>query len=245
MKMFYIYKITNTINNRYYIGVHHTANPMDSYYGSGPAIKSAVEKYGKENFIKEILYETADREDAYAKERELVVTLYEDSLSYNMKPGGIGGWDYYNNDPNRKNCMHDKEVANRVSEVLKEKYKNDEKYRKQLIENSKKATLASAEVTRGKKRPEHSIRQKQYCAEGRYDHFFAKRTPSIFKVINPHGEEIVVYNLLEFCYNNDLTYTSLWLTHKSPDSIVKRGKSKGWRCELIEKGKYEKRNTKH
>lgn len=236
--MFYIYKVINTINNRYYIGVHQTSDPYDSYYGSGPVIKSAIEKYGKENFIKEILFETADRDEAYSKEYELVVTIYDDPLSYNMKSGGIGGWDFYNNDPNRKNCMHDTDVAKKVSTALKEKYKNNEAYRKQLNESCKKATAASVKVTRGKKRPEHSKLLKQYIAEGRYKNFTPKRTPSIFKVINPAGEEIIVYNLQEFCYINNLPYTSLWNTYKST-TVIKRGKGKGWRCELIEKGKYE------
>ena len=54
--MFYtIYKVTNLINNKIYIGKHQTKNPHDSYYGSGYMIRTWIEKYGKENFKKEIL----------------------------------------------------------------------------------------------------------------------------------------------------------------------------------------------
>lgn len=85
-----VYKITNTINNRYYIGVHKTTNPNDSYYGSGLVIKEAIKKYGKENFIKEILFTFENKEEAYNKEKELVNSeTLKDPLIYNVQIGGI------------------------------------------------------------------------------------------------------------------------------------------------------------
>ena len=54
MKQYYIYKVTNKINGKAYIGSHY-GKTNDSYFGSGIAITRAVEKYGKENFIKEII----------------------------------------------------------------------------------------------------------------------------------------------------------------------------------------------
>lgn len=84
-----IYKITNNINNRYYIGRHSTENINDDYMGSGKAIKNAIMKYGKENFTKEIIEETISAELLWELENRLVNDeVVKDPLSYNMAHGG-------------------------------------------------------------------------------------------------------------------------------------------------------------
>ena len=90
-KYHYIYKITNNINGKYYIGVHSTDDLHDGYFGSGNAIKVAIKKYGKENFTKEILEFVNSEKEKYQRERELVTEdIVNDPQSYNMTIGGSG-----------------------------------------------------------------------------------------------------------------------------------------------------------
>jgi hypothetical protein len=61
--------------------------------GSGKLIRAAIKKYGIENFTKEILHVFDNAEDMNLKEAELVVV---GEGSYNLCPGGQGGWGYIN-----------------------------------------------------------------------------------------------------------------------------------------------------
>jgi len=49
---FTVYKTTNLINGKIYVGLHVTDNLEDDYLGSGSQLKLAVKKYGKEKFQK-------------------------------------------------------------------------------------------------------------------------------------------------------------------------------------------------
>ena len=51
----YVYRTTNLIDGKVYIGQHHKPRFERSYYGSGKNIKEAVKKYGKHNFKVEVL----------------------------------------------------------------------------------------------------------------------------------------------------------------------------------------------
>lgn len=89
-----VYETTNNLNNKKYIGVHKMKidSIFDGYFGSGHLIKSALSKYGVENFTFTILYSYCDKTEAYKKERELVDKEFVDrSDTYNMCIGGLGG----------------------------------------------------------------------------------------------------------------------------------------------------------
>ena len=96
--MFYtIYKITNQIDGKFYIGSHKTKDLNDNYMGSGKYLRYAQEKYGVENFTKEILYIFETPGEMYAKEAELVNEEFlATENTYNLKIGGFGGWDHIN-----------------------------------------------------------------------------------------------------------------------------------------------------
>lgn len=93
MKIHYlIYKTTNLINHKIYIGKHKTKNIEDRYFGSGQALIADIKKYGIQNFIFEILIDLNSEYEMNLLER-LVVN--EDFLKrkdvYNLCIGGEGG----------------------------------------------------------------------------------------------------------------------------------------------------------
>ena len=103
-----VYKTTNLINGKIYIGVHRT-NPdiFDGYIGCGVTRKDkkkktkkgfpkAVQKYGYNNFKRETLFEFPDteqgREQAYKKEKEIVnISFIKRKDTYNLITGGTKG----------------------------------------------------------------------------------------------------------------------------------------------------------
>lgn len=91
--MFYtIYKVTNKVNGKFYIGKHQTSNLDDGYMGSGILIAKAIKKYGSESFEKDILFVFDNEEEMNSKEIEIVnINLIEDSKCYNVGLGGQGG----------------------------------------------------------------------------------------------------------------------------------------------------------
>ena len=85
----YVYKTTNLINGKIYIVIHSTEDLDDNYIGSGVAFRHAVNKYGKENFHKEIIYQCSTREEASNMEATLVTESFcLKSTNYNMRTGG-------------------------------------------------------------------------------------------------------------------------------------------------------------
>ena len=94
--------------------------------GSGKLIIAAIKKYGVDNFKKEILYIFDNEKDMNSKEKELVI-LSENS--YNLCPGGQGGFGYIN-----KNI----DLQKRNRDINSRKNYNDPILRKRLSEGQKR-----------------------------------------------------------------------------------------------------------
>ena len=79
----YVYKIMCKITGEYYFGSSFYAK-RDSYWGSGRKIKELISKYGKENFVKEILGEFDDRVEAHKVENEYIEKFRNDDKCLNI-----------------------------------------------------------------------------------------------------------------------------------------------------------------
>jgi group I intron endonuclease len=90
----YIYKITNLLNGKAYVGQHDGSK--NHYYASGHAIKKAVKKYGKENFMREVIdagdydgNKLDELEVYYIALHQTYAALYPEK-GYNLTVGGGG-----------------------------------------------------------------------------------------------------------------------------------------------------------
>lgn len=84
-KFHIIYKTTNLINGKIYVGLHSTDNIDDGYLGSGWVLKSAIKKYGRENFKREVLLVLSNREEAREVESLLVDKELYGKVAHNAK----------------------------------------------------------------------------------------------------------------------------------------------------------------
>lgn len=85
-----IYKTTNNVNGKIYIGVHYTSK-MDGYLGSGVKLLRAVKKYGCKNFKRETLERCTDK-NAFKKEL-FWIKKYKSTdpeIGYNLSTDGTG-----------------------------------------------------------------------------------------------------------------------------------------------------------
>lgn len=94
MRYRYIYKITNLINGKAYVGQHDGSKGQ--YYCSGAALNNAVKKYGKHNFSREILVkglfnpELLDFLEQEAIEKHQTYAYKYPDKGYNLTIGGGG-----------------------------------------------------------------------------------------------------------------------------------------------------------
>jgi hypothetical protein len=109
-KFHFIYKTTNLLTGKYYIGMHSTDDLEDGYMGSGKRLRYSLNKYGAESHKREILEFFDSRHELAAKEREVVnLDLIAKEDCMNLKVGGEGGGTF-TVEQQRLNALKSKEV---------------------------------------------------------------------------------------------------------------------------------------
>lgn len=89
----FIYKITNVLNGKIYVGKRTTDIIEDGYLGSGIKINNSIKKYGREYFKREILEFCETKEELNEREIFWIKELNsrDKNIGYNIAKGGDGG----------------------------------------------------------------------------------------------------------------------------------------------------------
>ncbi len=148
---------------------------MIGYIGSGIHLQRSIEKYGYENFKREVLEYSEDRSTLIDREISLITKeMLSDELCMNIKSGGIGGFtdemrhnshisrvEKTKNDPvyrefvsklaKQRALSVTPQGREKCSSVLREKYK-DEDFKKSQLEHRKLGSIKSWEPEAREKR---------------------------------------------------------------------------------------------
>jgi hypothetical protein len=126
-----LYKTINLINEKYYIGRHSTYNINDGYLGSGIALTNAIQKYGKENFKRQILVEVSSSEYLWELEKLYITEeMIRDSMCYNLSYGGrhhllemkVNDPERYRNHQSKAGKSGAKSFLNSLSDIERKKW---------------------------------------------------------------------------------------------------------------------------
>ena len=107
-----IYKTTNLIDGKIYIGKAQGIRVANGYLGSGVWIKRAIKKYGKENFKRDTIDISASIDEQNLKEM-FWINFYNarnPEIGYNILEGGKGG-DTLSTNPNKKAILKKMSLA--------------------------------------------------------------------------------------------------------------------------------------
>lgn len=179
-KYHFVYMTLNKVTNKLYLGKHSTKRLNDNYLGSGKLLLQSIKKYGRENFIIDIInfYDTS--EQAYKMEKLLseAIDVVNDDNFYNLIYGGKHSLSGYNMPEEKRKLLsekykgtgnpfygrhHTEETKKRISMMNKGTKYEDPKYRKRLSELRRKENLS-----------EETIRKKREAVMGSKNPFYGK-----------------------------------------------------------------------
>jgi hypothetical protein len=253
-----IYKTTNLINGKWYIGKDEKNNPK--YLGSGLLLNKAIEKHGRDNFKKEMLAECADKHKLAELERKIIAETgaVTDTMAYNIAPGGNGGHIWGDFDDVRKIEIRAKMKKSDAEKESRRKFAKEHNLSKFMIDGrtrGRKRWWASlSEDEKFKMQSSRStgwwtnLTNEEQCKISAYrkentTNYFKTLTKEertlraekqrnkisrTCKITSPTGEIIITNRLREKSKELGISYNSLNISIKEQRSV-----KNGWMCEVI------------
>ncbi|WP_164972248.1 GIY-YIG nuclease family protein [Staphylococcus saprophyticus] len=215
MRNYVVYKITNEINGKIYIGMTNNIKRRWRYEGIEyrPPLKSdrrrpfwnAIQKYGWDNFTKEVIISDLTKEEAFDKEKQMIKRFKatDRSIGYNLSQGGNGGIIYLTHPRGMLGKHHTIENNIRHKKFMSDRNNNP-------MFNGKTIWGVTHPHPKGMKGKKHSEEVKKRIAET------SKKNCSNKKKVEmtlPNGE----VNVFE-----SLTECASWLGFSSSSSFIRR-----------------------
>lgn len=244
---YYVYKISNLINGKIYIGKRASLKPNDdSYMGSGKLIKAAIIKYGVNSFKKEILAIVDTDEEASLLESMLVTREFVKSAnSYNMHEGGHGGFIHINglpkqDRPNLKKLAEMKLAGKYVgggdtssffndSSILKMREgsrKGNEILKNKTDEEKKSSNLKRSKTMSGENNPHYGFKSYTNLASSEKCKFKPQSVPEGW-VLTDAYREMTLKNSKRRWFNNGV---KSFMLHSDSSIISEKNLVKGRIC---------------
>lgn len=152
-----IYKTTNLINGKIYIGQSYKDN--EKYLGSGKFLKRAIKKYGIENFTKEILEKCSPNKEILDEREKYWINHYNSTskeIGYNISHGGQSGWmnglnhsclskeKISESGKGEKNHFYGKHHTDKTKERISQSLKKSEKFQLSICNKERRRKISEA-----------------------------------------------------------------------------------------------------
>jgi len=226
-----IYKVTNILNNKVYIGQtiqilkrrkqHHYSDAyrnIDNYH-----FHNALRKYNEGDFIWEILEDNVAKNILNDKETYYINKYNSVKLGYNMRSFGEvqSGWKH------SKSSKKKMAEATKVS-LLKKGHPNKGK------KWSRETRQRMSDSHKGKTLTESHCKLMSVRASGKNNPMYGmvgekSPTSKMFKITYPDGHTEIIKGLLNFCKDNNLTPSCMYACAKNRQSQHKK-----FKCSYLE-----------
>lgn len=188
--MYYVYKHTNKLNGKTYIGItckkpERRWGPNGNRYFRCKHFFSAIQKYGWSNFSHEVLYSNLSKDDAEKKEIELIAKYKQLHMSYNISDGGKAnkGWKPSQETKDKMSKTH---LGKKLSDEHKRKISESGKGR--IVSYSTKQKISCSKIG-------HEVSQETRNKIGEKSREYFKTHNSAFKGKH-HTKESIKLNIL-------------------------------------------------
>ena len=219
--MTYIYKITNKVNNKSYIG--YTTNPQARWEGhrhnqGSKLVFQAIKKYGIDNFeFKVIAEDTIDNEQKYIDKYNTIAPHgYNIAIGGSLPPRPWGSYiEMYGSNIKAKNFSTKQKQAGGYGPMV-----HSEKTKKKISKNNGRGMLGKTHSTKT---------LKLMSAKRKGVHVGSKNgNAKQFVITSPDGKTYTAHgNLREMCETLGLNFATVRKSHE-----LDRPMRSGWRVKL-------------